>query len=224
MKRGVLYIHWGDKTDTLNRSINSLKEVHPELPVEVKRLPPGSSLLDKASMARFSPFEETLFLDADTVVLDRLDFGFEQARKYGLACCICECPWVRRYGGLAPRGDMVEFNTGVIFWTKTALPVFDAWGTYAHRIDSSIRMVMPDGSLATMPCNDQAGFALAVSEMESPPYVLPMNWNFRPAWHRSWWGPIKVWHDYSDPPPGLASIQQGQLAPRAIVQYFQFGT
>jgi hypothetical protein len=47
-------------------------------------------------MAAMTPFEETLFLDADTVPLGRLDFGFEQAQRFGLACCICEVPWARR--------------------------------------------------------------------------------------------------------------------------------
>jgi hypothetical protein len=65
-------------------------------------------------MMELSPFEETLYLDADTVVLDRLDFGFEQAARFGVACCICECPWARRYRGL-PNDDGVEYSTGVLF-------------------------------------------------------------------------------------------------------------
>ncbi|MDP6885212.1 MAG: hypothetical protein QF830_13855, partial [Rhodospirillales bacterium] len=43
-----------------------------------------------------------------------------KGREVGLALCICECPWARRYGGLA--GDVVEYNTGVMFFTKRPGP------------------------------------------------------------------------------------------------------
>ena len=54
---------------------------------------PIKGLLQKSQMFQFSPFRETLYLDADTVVLGRLDFAFLKAQEFGLACCICECPW-----------------------------------------------------------------------------------------------------------------------------------
>ena len=128
---------WGEYgASTLKRSRQSLARVHPDMPVEVIELPADSTLLDKARMMELSPFEETLFLDADTVVLDDLSYGFEQARRFGLACSICECPWARRYAGLS--GDMVEYNTGVLFFTEFARPVFNAWRSCVAEIDSSI--------------------------------------------------------------------------------------
>src|SRR5688572_24905493 len=129
MTRGVLYMVWpGDPrvNAALQRSLDSLAVVHPELEVEVIELPEGS-LLDKATMLDRSPFDTTLFLDADTVALDRLDYGFDKAEHFGLACCICECPWARRYGGLKHSGDMIEYNTGVMLFTKGAREVFDSW-------------------------------------------------------------------------------------------------
>src|SRR5438552_10060250 len=134
-KRGIMYVKWGPNDAVLARALESVKAIHPELPVHVHQLPDGSTLLDKARMFAFTPFEETVFLDVDTVVLDRLDFGFEMAVKYGLACCICENPWARRYGGL--KGDLVEYNTGVLFFTKAGKRFFDGWEQHA-RIDSSI--------------------------------------------------------------------------------------
>ena len=117
---GVLYLVWGEYDGSaLERSRQSLARVHPDMPVEVTELPVGSTLLEKAQMMEFSPFEETLFLDADTVVLDDLSYGFEQMRRFGLACSICECPWARRYTGLS--GDMVEYNTGVLFFTEAVI-------------------------------------------------------------------------------------------------------
>lgn len=218
-ERGVLYVVWGDKVDeaVLQRSLDSLASHHPELPVHVERLGAGASLLDKARMLDLSPFDETLFLDADTVVLDRLDFGFESAIRYGLACSICECPWARRYGGI--EGDMVEYNTGVLFFTHEARLLFDAWQRLASDVDSSILMVDVDGQLSRMPLNDQAGFALAVTETGFRPFVLPFNWNFRPRWHKSWFGPIKIWHDYAPVPEPLVAFNQEQAKPDSIVRF-----
>jgi hypothetical protein len=214
-KRGVLYIVWGTFDDALlKRSMMSVKEHHPELPVHVERLPNGSTLLDKARMLDMTPFAETLFLDGDTVVLDRLDFGFDKGVRHGLACAVCECPWARRYGGL--NGDMVEYNTGVLFFTAGARPLFDAWKNHVAAIDSSI-VFQYGGQLHRMPMNDQAGFAKAVDETGFPIFVLPHNWNFRPKWHKSWFGPLKIWHDYSPVPEALLKHNREQAKPDSIV-------
>lgn len=91
--RGALYTVWGQEIEpVLQRSLASLKAVHPELPVDVIRLAADpnmlQSLLEKAAMFDRSPFAETVFFDADTVVLDWLDFGFTQAQRFGIACTI----------------------------------------------------------------------------------------------------------------------------------------
>ncbi|MAH83959.1 MAG: hypothetical protein CBB68_06300 [Rhodospirillaceae bacterium TMED8] len=214
--RGVLYIVWGEfDTKALARSQNSLFDVHPELPFHVVELPDQSTLLDKATMLELSPFAETLFLDADTVVLGDLTYGFTQARRFGLACSICECPWARRYGGL--EGEVVEYNTGVLFFTERAWSVFDAWKRCAYEIDSSIIFHNGD-ELARMPLNDQAGFAKAVDDTGFCPFILPYNWNFRPKWHKSWFGPLKIWHDYGDVPEVLLKHNAEQSELNSIVR------
>jgi hypothetical protein len=57
-----------------------------------------------------------------------------------------------------------------------------------------------------MPANDQGPFAMAVDNTKFNPFILPLNWNFRPIWHTSFFGPIKIWHDYSDPPPIISEL------------------
>lgn len=223
MSRGVLYIVWGEKAENaLKRSIASLQAVHPELPYEIKRLPKETDgfkgLLEKSKMMELSPYDETLFLDADTVVLDRLDFGFAKAQRFGLACCICECPWARRYRGL-PNDDAIEYNTGVLFFTRAAEPLFSRWRDKAPRLDSAIDFIGPNGQPAVMPYNDQAAFAQAVSEWDRAPFVLPFNWNFRPIWQWTFFGPIKIWHEYADPPPQLAQLNVSYRQPGAIIQF-----
>ena len=236
MERGALYIVWGEAAGgLLDRSVASLKRFHSNVPIHVERLPEGAGLLDKARMLTMSPFETTVFLDADTVVLGPLDFGFEMARRDGLACCICECPWAARYGewagqgtgewgedwagrgeragvGKTPRSPLsrgaraaptVEYNTGVLFWSKEkAWKVFQAWEESAAMIDSSITW-RRGGEWHRMAENDQAGFAKAVADTGTNPFVLPLNWNFRPAWQRSWFGKIVIWHDQMGVPGAL---------------------
>ena len=221
-ERGVLYMVWGEGVESvLDRSMKSLRHFHPELPIHVERMPTGSSFLDKARMFACAPFEQTLFLDADTVVLDRLDFGFEMAQRFGLACCICECPWARRYGDGTLRGDLVEYNTGVLFFAKAAAGLFGEWEKQAAAVDSSI-VFYRGQQLCRMPCNDQAGFAKAVAETHFNPFVLPCNWNFRPKWQRTLWGPIKIWHDYDPVPEPVERFVAGQREESSVIRWAQF--
>lgn len=197
MSRGVLFMVWNGGMETpskLDRAIASVEETNPGLAIRVETMPDGSDLLCKSRMYDLSPFDETLFLDADTVVLGDLSFGFEQAKKHRLACCICECPWARRFLGLQHRGDIVEYNTGVLFFTKRAEPVFHLWKENCETLNSAHYFDSSRGR-ECMVVNDQAGFAAAVADLDFNPFVLPMNWNFRKYWHRTVFGPIRVWHD-----------------------------
>ncbi len=213
--RGALYVVWGAyNKPALERSLASLKVHHPELPVHIETLADTATLLDKAAMFEMSPFEETVFLDVDTMIMGNLEFGFTKARAHGVALCICECPWARRYGSF--DGDMIEYNTGVIFFSQAAKPLFDAWHDLADKVDSSIEFVV-DGQRGRMPLNDQAGFALAVEKIGEQPFILPHNWNYRPKWQKSWYGPIKVWHDYGDPPQALIDHNAQQMDPKNIL-------
>jgi hypothetical protein len=211
LRRGVLYVVWGDAVQpVLQRSIASVRKHHPELPIHVVTLPSHldahAGLLEKSRMMDMTPFDSTLFLDADTVVLGRLDFGFRQAERHGLACTIGECPWAGRYAGLS--GDLIEYNTGVLFFTRKAAPVFERWKEVAPTLDSSFLHIPPGDEkvVGRMPFNDQAGFAKAVDDTGFLPAALPHNWNFRPRWQFSFFGPLKIWHEYVDPPESLLKV------------------
>lgn len=222
MSRGILSIYWGDESKLpIERLKTSIKKFHPDLPHEIVKVDaPGgdaSSLNKKAAMLDLSPFEETLFLDLDTVVMGKLDFGFEKAKTFGMAIAICESPWGKRYPKIF-TGDEIEYNTGVIFFTKKAKPVFEMWKELAISIDSSIVGVGEKG-VYVMPANDQGSFALAIEKTGFNPFVLPLNWNFRPIWHRSFFGPIKIWHDYSDPIPFFEELNAYYSKNDSIIQY-----
>ena len=222
MTRGIISIYWGDESKfPIERLRDSVNKFHPDLPHEIIKLDAlsgePSSLNKKATMMDLTPFDETLFLDLDTVVMGDLSFGFEKAKQFGLALSICESPWGRRYPKIF-FGDEVEYNTGVMFFTKKALNVFEEWKKLAMSIDSSILGVGEEG-IYMMPANDQGSFALAIENTGFNPFILPLNWNFRPIWHRSFFGPIKVWHDYSDPPPFFDEINAYYQNKDSIIQY-----
>lgn len=226
--RGALWMVWGIAADgALRRSIASFRDHHPELPVHVARLPaaPGQeafgALAQKARMAELSPFAETVFLDADTVVLGRLDHGFAMAKRHGIALTICECPWARRYAGTpASDADRIEYNTGVVFFTPARRALFEAWRRLCATIDSNaIHVETPDGSPARMPFNDQAAFSAAVEQLRLSPFILPPNWNYRPRWSGGSFGPIRIWHSYRDVPAEVHRINAFYARPGAILQF-----
>lgn len=224
MTRGIITLVWGEKSNLpVDRLLASTKKYHPELPHHVIELNPQatglSALHEKAKMFAVSPFDETLYLDSDTVVMGKLDFGFEKAKLHGLAVCICECPWARRYKNIF-SGDEVEYNTGVIFFTKSSASVFDVWLQNCRTLDASL-LHLVDGVPTVMPVNDQGTFAAAIEGTRTNPYVLPFNWNFRPTWNRSFFGPIKIWHDYSDPLSDIEKLNAYYASRSHVIQYHQ---
>ncbi len=213
--RGVLYFVWGELDNLLQRSIASLEKSNPGLPHHIVRLPDNSTYLDKAAMCEASPFDVTAFLDADTVIFGNLDYGFDRAEKFGVACCVNESPWLRRYEGCKDSGDAVEYNAGVVFFDKVkSKPFFDAWTACVRELDSS-SVFMTMAGKRRQGCNDQASMGKAFEDTGTNPFILPLNWNLRPTWQRSYVGPIKIWHDYSDPPDALieqsAGDEQGRM-------------
>ena len=235
MKRGVLSIVWGTKSDAvLPRCRASVAKWHPELEHEVIRLEDEGpqTLLRKSEMNDLSPFDQTLFVDADAMLLGRVDLAFEKAEKYGLACAISQSPWIRRYQGVELPMDEVEYNTGLVAWDKNHrspqfhadpfddVPAFfEAWKRHAEAIDSSIVWVTDDrGTIGRMVANDQGSFTAALLEVGLNPYVLPLNYNLMPAYQRTWYGPAMVWHAYVDPPPALLAWNDYYSRPDSIIQ------
>src|SRR5262249_12576789 len=156
----------------------------------------------------------TVFLDADTVVLGRLDYGFEMAERFGLACSHCVNPWLRRYVGVT--GDWIEYNTGVLFFTAAARPVFDRWRVLAPQRDPRASCASNNTTMVS-PRADQLSFSRAVQEAARPPFVLPHNWNFAPPNHHAFFGPLKVWHSYAEVPETIRHLNQYYEQPGAIM-------
>jgi hypothetical protein len=221
MNRGVLYIVWGTEIEAqLNRSIQSVKKYYPNLSIHVERVQnlAERALLQKARMGSITPFESTLYLDADTVVLGNLDHAFSRSEQFGLGCSICECPWARRYG--AEEGDNIEYNTGVLFFTRQARSVFDSWESLAPIVPALSRWTAgSDGKIFGSNCDDQASFSRAVQSSGLNPFILPFNYNFRPTQQRSFFTPLKIWHSTADVPDTVAEMSAAAESGKSLTSY-----
>jgi len=185
--------------------------------IHIERFEAGGKI-NKTRICELSPFEQTAFLDNDTVVMGNLDYGFEKAGQFGLSCVINECPWARRYSDPRLSGDMIEYNSGVLFFTRKAKLVFDAWEKLFPTTDASI-VHLKGNKNCLMPVADQESLALALEQTGFQPFILPYNWNFRPSWHRSLFGPIKIWHSYYDIPEELLDWNKEQSAKNAVIRF-----
>jgi len=201
MKRGVVYtvINNRDYVFYVAVSILSLRDsgyeghisIFTDLPlsyfdvlksenVDVLQVDPPKGFLKpsrwiKTRLALLSPYEETLALDADTVVLSSIDKIWENLSKGPVALCRDSCPTLAH----VPHGTLKEFlytvnsyppsamqyNTGVMLWRRStaALKLFREWNKEWQKF----RHI------------DQLAFIRAVQNTGIMPIVLPsgFNWN-----------------------------------------------
>ncbi|HEV3147222.1 MAG TPA: hypothetical protein VGZ24_01105, partial [Chthoniobacterales bacterium] len=222
--RAIVFFAWG--TDYVERVAACIRESRlPDYPiivvtdtetstsglpsrVEVVRL--VFELSGKAKKAEFfgrvpEKFGTTVFLDADTRVIDDVSLGFEKAEKHGIA--IAPAPHysladfrdfrqIMTEEGVQPLGQMV-YNTGVIFATP-------------HRPD--VRAVF-DRTLALAqkyrdrPWNEQPYLSLAMELLSFNPYTLSPSFNHR-GFGELISGSIRIWHSYEPLPGNAASLEK----------------
>lgn len=82
MTRGVAYIAFGDKAQAeAEKSIETLKNYHSwpitMAPMNKARTDVQKSRLAKVTLLNWSPYQDTLYLDADTRIRGPLDAGFQ---------------------------------------------------------------------------------------------------------------------------------------------------
>jgi len=85
-------------------------------------------------------------------------------------------------------------------------------------LDSSI-LFLQNGQLMVAPYGDQGAFCATVEKLGFNPFVLPLNWNFRPQFHTAFFGPLKVWHDYSEPPQPFWDLNARYENTESIIDY-----
>lgn len=217
--RGAIWVTWGKPSDDLKTSVDSVARTNPDLGrclftdgdhdyggAFTHVIPFKPSTLDcrcRALQLARTPFDVSVHLDTDTVVMGDLGFGFEVARTHGLACSIAPAGVGGEWHGMpAPYPSCLpQYNAGVLFFDRSMRWLMLEW---ARRNKVA--------SLSRFPRQDQPGLAAAVWDHNVCPYVLPQNWNFRPDVPSAprtvyWQGAIKVWHSKLPAPesPGQAT-------------------
>ncbi|ETX15352.1 hypothetical protein OCH239_16110 [Roseivivax halodurans JCM 10272] len=145
-RRGVVYVAWGrDHVDVARRSAASVKRTNPQLTTAIWckagddvagfdlsfTIPEGLKR-PKVNLLGQTPFDETLFLDNDTLVRADLSSLFDLLQRFDMAGAQVAL-WHRPRHHKPIRHDLPEtfpeINTGVLLYRRTeaALDLFDAW-------------------------------------------------------------------------------------------------
>lgn len=203
VSRGVLYVATGAKyVDDAIRSSSSVRRHMPDLDIAiVTDLPervagkfehvielPGSprhSFLDKVVGLGLSPFEDTLFLDADTFVCESCTEVFDLLPRFDLAVAHDAC----RVGAPVDCPESFgELNTGVLVFRQT-----EEMQALLRRWLENYRL---DDEQAPGERNDQPSFRVALFESNIRFHVLTPEYNFI-LWYPAFsgeYGRVKIVH------------------------------
>lgn len=210
--KGVVYCIWDGYEfekikQLLKRSLNSIpselgtciltdsEKVNNEFKNQVDHMKffslKGHRCQKKCEIFRNSPFDLSVYLDIDTVIMDNIDYGFKMADKYGISICIAPACFAyyathKEYKLKSELDeDEIQYNCGVIFFNKNypgIEKVFNDWETYLFEDEFAFS-------------NEQPFLTKSMRDNNFNPCVLPMNYNYRNHLSKCHvYGKIKIWH------------------------------
>ncbi len=145
----------------------------------------------KTHVYEMSPYESTLLLDSDALVVDSdLKFGFDMSEAHGLCLCFDIAYHLPDYkhclNDLKQLGFkdeyLLHYNGGVIFFNKT--PIMSQFFAILKNVVCYNDNIIP-----------QTALSFLITKQKINPFVLPYTWNYRPHYsHVFPHGPIKIWH------------------------------
>ena len=229
--RAVIWVNWGTSQERLLQRSTKSAEAHTNadffiisdsdlhLPESVRRIPfqfSSEGFARKAeALARAIPrgYSTYLFLDADTVVLDDISFGFEQATRFGIAIAAAPTYLLDEYHRTADilatekitrRGQLL-FNTGVFFFSHEILEsgLFGKWLKLAEVHRLTMR-------------GDQELLTIALDLRNINPYVLSKSYNTRGRYDLII-GKTRIWHQRSAVPAGINEYEKA-YPPRILAR------
>jgi hypothetical protein len=209
MSQGAVYIITKDQryVDLLLISAASLKRAMPDLPITVfsqfpvdgtcfERVipvePSQDGFYDKAKLLRQTPYDRTLFLDADTYVVEAVPELFSMLDYFDCAATHEEyvnTDWFSRY----PRPDIPacypEFNTGVVAFKRSE--TIDRFLQHCDELYQSFLEEKPGP-----PIGDQIFFRVAAYFSDIRIATLPREYNckFRGQGYLN--GRVKIIHGH----------------------------
>ncbi len=192
MKRGILYIAFGDnfiKEATI--SAESVKRHSPNIPITIfSDKPINSEYVDnyaiidpqhiraKVDFITETPYDETIFLDSDTIIDYDISDMFELLNKYDFAICHDLARKRKNVSSLIPEYSKIpygfsEVNPGVMVFnkSKSVMDFFDLWKKYFYQYQDKWPYEQPT-------------FRVALWESNLNFYILPVEYNIRSKQNR----------------------------------------
>ena len=217
MSRGITYVAWGKCIAEAERSSMSAKRFgYKSCLITNENI--ESNYFDKIIKSReeftqdfnilssynLSPWDETLWLDSDTLVLGNLDYAFEKAKDFGISIVIAPHSFL---GGRKLKNidnESPEYNCGAM-WIDRNHPSMLNFGEKWQQIVDHYE----GGGW----WSDQSSVSYAIHKLKINAFVLPLNWNFRAFMNKDFpegvlhskngYGPIKIWHSRTSVPENL---------------------
>ena len=195
--RGIIYIVTGQKfVEEACRSAASVKKCMPDIPITLfSDLPidssffdqvihianPAYGLEDKVGYISMSPYQETLFLDSDTHMVDNSRELFSLLERFDFAAVHSSCR--AQYQVSEVPDCFPEFNTGVLLFRKSKQTewLFERWvQIYREDGGKSINWLFPGGAnLYRNAIPNQPSFRRAIYESGLRTATLPSEYNCR---------------------------------------------
>ena len=204
MNRGVLYIVFGDEfIQEMKFSAESVKKYNPDLPItvfsdrnvecefiddvqimEVRHMRPKIDYINQA------PYEQTLFLDTDTIVNHKLDDLFGILEKYDIALAHDLARKRKKFFYTIPEYGKIpysfsEVNTGVMVFNKNerVQKLFEAWRENFYKYYNVVPW-------------DQPSFRISLWQSDVSLYVLPVEYNIRSQANRE--KQVRFHHEFGE--------------------------
>ena len=189
--RGVLFVATGEKYhQECIRSIKSLAFIHDQIPVaiftdvpeafaslaccqiSIKKLDkPSHCFRDKIYGLLQSPFNQTLFLDSDTLVLQNTSGIFDLLERFDIAVA-AETYYPHPISSVP--NSFPEFNTGVVALNTSCPHVSDF-------LNNWLTVFIRDFTQADRPKHDQPSFREALYHSKLNICTISSEWNFHVA-------------------------------------------
>lgn len=154
----------------------------------VERVPANTRNRDiKLTVGVACPFDNTVYLDTDTLVLAPLDPIYSVLQHYDLAVCIAQRSRLAYYSPnviqrLAVDKDLTHFAGGVYGFRKSVSPwFFERWLANYNALIKYTKL-------------DQLSFSYTIWSNAVSIYPLSSSWNVRPEWGDAVYGEIKILH------------------------------
>jgi hypothetical protein len=149
---------------------------------------PVFSVLEKVRLFRFSPFQKTLFLDTDTVVLEPIQELTRLLDRFDLACA--HAPWRQSREIPECPESFPELNTGVILYRRSPKinRFFRTWERHFEQLDD----------LSTKNYPDQPAFRKSLFLSNLHFTVLPPEYNLRTPFPYYVCSKVKILHGRGD--------------------------